>query len=283
MDVILVRKSFEKSNHTQLAQSIFVPVAFVSMLTVASVGYSAYNHSGNNVNTQNDLEELALRVSSEQDRLNQWGQDLVNNESDQINLSISWDQVISGQSQIASRSLPSRRHSSQIRDVKPSIKIISAKILQKYRHRRMGALPNGWPLKQGRISSKYGTRGSRKHKGMDIAVNTGTPVFAVEAATVVRSKYVRGYGNLVELKHSDMYSTRYGHNSKILVKKGQHIEKGHVIALSGNTGRSTGPHVHFEVRQSGVAINPFKYLGAMKHFSLASNIPISQYVRVSSR
>jgi murein DD-endopeptidase MepM/ murein hydrolase activator NlpD len=282
MDVILVRKSFEKSNNTQFAQSIFVPVAFVSMLTVASVGYSAYNYSGNNANTQNDLEELALRVSSEQDRLNQWGQDLVNNESDNINLSISWDQVISGQSQIASRSLPSR-HSSRIKDVKPSIRIISAKILQKYRHRRMGTLPNGWPLKQGRVSSKYGARGRRKHKGMDIAVNTGTPVFAVEAATVVRSKYVRGYGNLVELKHSNMYSTRYAHNSKILVKKGQHVDKGEIIALSGNTGRSTGPHVHFEVRQSGVAINPFKYLGAMQHFSLASNIPISKYVRVSSR
>jgi murein DD-endopeptidase MepM/ murein hydrolase activator NlpD len=118
---------------------------------------------------------------------------------------------------------------------------------------------------------------------MDIAVNSGTPVFAVEAATVIRSKYVRGYGNLVELRHSNMYSSRYGHNSKNLVKKGQRIKKGHVIALSGNTGRSTGPHVHFEVRQSGVAINPFKYLGAMKHFSLASNIPISKYVRVSSR
>ncbi|WP_069471297.1 M23 family metallopeptidase [Candidatus Marithrix sp. Canyon 246] len=282
MDVILVRKSFEKSNHTQLAQSIFVPVAFVSMLTVASVGYSAYNHSGNNANPQNDLENLALHVSSEQDRLNQWGQDLVNNESDQINLSISWDQVISGQSQIASRSLSSG-NSSKINDVKPSIKIISAKILQKYRHRRMGTLPNGWPLKQGRVSSKYGARGSRKHKGMDIAVNTGTPVFAVEAATVIRSKYVRGYGNLVELRHSDMYSSRYGHNSKNIVKKGQRVDKGEIIALSGNTGRSTGPHVHFEVRQSGVAINPFKYLGAMKHFSLASNIPISKYVRVSSR
>jgi len=283
MDVILVRKSFEKSNHTQFAQSIFVPVAFVSMLTVASVGYSAYNHSGNNANTQNDLEELALRVSSEQDRLNQWGQDLVNNESNNVELSISWDQVISGQSQVASGSSLPGRHLSRIKDVKPSIKIISAKILQRYRHRRMGTLPNGWPLKQGRVSSKYGARGSRKHKGMDIAVNTGTPVFAVEAATVVRSKYVRGYGNLVELRHSNMYSSRYGHNSKNLVKKGQHIEKGHVIALSGNTGRSTGPHVHFEVRQSGVAINPFKYLGAMKHFSLASNIPISKYVRVSSR
>lgn len=281
MDVILVRKSFEKSNNTQLAQSIFVPVAFVSMLTVASVGYSAYNHSGNNANTQNDLESLALRVSSEQDRLNQWGQDLINNESDNVNLSISWDQVISGQ-QIASRSLPDRE-SSKINDVKPSIKIISAKILQKYRHRRMGTLPNGWPLKQGRVSSKYGPRGRRKHKGMDIAANTGTPVFAVEAGTVVRSKYVRGYGNLVELKHSDMYGTRYGHNSKNTVKKGQYVEKGQVIALSGNTGRSTGPHVHFEVRQSGVAINPFKYLGAMEHFSLASNIPISEYVRVSSR
>ncbi len=282
MDVILVRKSFEKSNHTQFAQSIFVPVAFVSMLTVASVGYSAYNHSGNNVNTQNDLENLALRVSSEQDRLNQWGQDLVNKESDNTDFSVSWDQVISGQSQLASRSL-ANPHSSRIKNVKPSIRIISAKILQKYRNRRMGTLPNGWPLKQGRVSSKYGPRGRRMHKGMDIASNIGTPVFAVESATVVRSKYVRGYGNLVELKHSDMYSSRYGHNSKLIVKRGQHVDKGEMIALSGNTGRSTGPHVHFEVRQSGVAINPFKYLGAMKHFSLASNIPISQYVRVSSR
>jgi len=166
--------------------------------------------------------------------------------------------------------------------VKHSIKTVSLKILKKYR-RTKKSLPAGWPVRYARVSSPFGRRWGRMHKGLDLAAKTGTPVYAVESGVVTRSKYLRGYGNLVEIKHSKMYKTRYGHNSKRLVKVGQKVRKGQVIALVGSTGRSTGPHVHFEIRQNGTAINPVRYLGAMRHFSLSDNVKLSKYVKLTKR
>lgn len=300
VEVIPVKTALEKDADSRLARSIFVPVAFVSMLTVATVGFSAYSHySGQSRHhapmptskiSQDNLESLAMRVEIEQTRLNKLGKQMISKNNPQdTDFSLSWDNVISGKTHVAqTKQAPPRLSSKTFSprptiDVKRSIKVVSEKILQKYRYRRMGILPKGWPLRQGRVSSKYGWRGRRMHKGLDIAANTGTPVFAVEGGIVLRSKSVRGYGKLVELKHGDMYSSRYGHNSKLLVKAGDRIYKGQVIALVGSTGRSTGPHVHFEVRQSGVAINPIKYLGAMDSFSLAESLPLTKYVKVSKR
>jgi len=85
------------------------------------------------------------------------------------------------------------------------------------------------------------------------------------------------------LRRQREYSTRYAHNSQNLVEVGDYVYKDQMIALVGSTGRSTGPHVHFEVRQSGVAINPIKYLGAMDSFTLSENIKLSEYVRLSKK
>ena len=167
--------------------------------------------------------------------------------------------------------------------IKHSIKTVSLKILNKYR-RRKKSLPAGWPVRYGRVSSLFGRRWGRMHKGIDIGSPTGTPVYAVESGVVTRSTYQRrGYGNLIEIRHSDMYMTRYGHNSKRLVKAGQKVRKGQIIALVGSTGHSTGPHVHFEIRQNGKAINPVRYLGAMRHFSLSENVKLTHYVRLTKR
>jgi len=207
-----------------------------------------------------------------------------------FDFSLSWDNFINDQPHLAHRpeqphltqNLASLSRFSPITELKHSIQIVSRDLLRQYRS-KVKSLPEGWPLKQGRVSSKYGWRGRRMHKGIDIAAKRGTPVFSVEEGVVLRSKYVRGYGNLVEIQHSDMYSTRYGHNSKILVKVGDQVSRGQVIALVGSTGRSSGPHIHFEVRQSKVAINPLKYLGAMEHFALTENIKLSEYVKLSKR
>ncbi len=120
----------------------------------------------------------------------------------------------------------------------------------------------------GRISSRFGYRVDpitrrRKsfHKGIDIAAPKGTPVYAAEAGTVHMAKYVRyGYGNLIVLKHSSDFSTYYGHLSKILVSKNNRIKKGDLIGRVGTTGRSTGPHLHFEVRKGNKALNPEQYI-----------------------
>ncbi len=197
--------------------------------------------------------------------------------------SLSWDSIINDRPYFAqSKDRGPISRFSPIAELKRSIQIVSRNLLRQYRS-RVKKLPEGWPLRKGRVSSKFGWRGKRMHKGIDIAAKRGTPVYAVDDGIVERSKYVRGYGKLVEISHSEMYSTRYGHNSKNLVQKGDVVFKGQVIALVGSTGRSSGPHVHFEVRQSGVAFNPIKYLGVLEDFTLTENIKLSEYVKLSKK
>ncbi len=127
------------------------------------------------------------------------------------------------------------------------------------------ATPKGWPTK-GWLTSYFGMRkspftGKRvMHEGLDIAANVGTPVVATADGVVARVKYSPGYGKMVIIDHGYGYRTVFGHNSKILVKAGQHIKRGDVIAKVGNTGRSTGPHLHYELRLNGVPIDPRKTL-----------------------
>ena len=121
-----------------------------------------------------------------------------------------------------------------------------------------------WPTK-GVFTSGYGWRWGRMHKGIDIANNTGTPVVAARDGIVSYSGWSGAYGYLVEIAHSDGESTRYAHNSRLLVKKGQVVPRGARISLMGSTGRSTGPHLHFEIRRAGgAAFNPLVKLPARK-------------------
>lgn len=116
-----------------------------------------------------------------------------------------------------------------------------------------------WPVR-GRISSSYGPRWGRMHHGVDIAVNTGTQVKAAARGRVSFAGWGGDYGYLVVIDHGSGVETRYAHNSKLLVSAGQYVNRGQVIALSGNTGNSTGPHVHFEIRYRGNSVNPVQYL-----------------------
>lgn len=117
-----------------------------------------------------------------------------------------------------------------------------------------------WPTK-GVFTSGYGWRWGRMHKGIDIANNTGTPIHAARQGVVTFSGWSGAYGYLVEIAHGDGDSTRYAHNSRLLVSKGQMVSRGMKISLMGSTGRSTGPHLHFEIRRSGgAAINPLSKL-----------------------
>lgn len=116
------------------------------------------------------------------------------------------------------------------------------------------------PISGGRFTSGYGKRWGRMHKGVDWAVSVGTPVYASSAGTVSVAGAVRGYGYAVYINHPDGRQTRYGHLSKVLVSSGQTIEQGEKIALSGNTGRSTGPHLHFEILIEGSQVNPLNYM-----------------------
>lgn len=114
-----------------------------------------------------------------------------------------------------------------------------------------------WPTIGRRITQYFTWR----HTGIDVGISTGTSVYAVLDGVVETSSWNRGgYGYQVVLRHSNGLKTRYAHNSKLYVSAGQEVFKGDVIALSGNTGRSTGPHLHFEVIVGGVRVNPFLYV-----------------------
>lgn len=113
---------------------------------------------------------------------------------------------------------------------------------------------------RGRISSRYGMRNGRMHRGLDIANRIGNSIKAADGGKVTFAGYKGTYGYLVELDHGNGYKTRYAHCSKVFVKKGEKVYKGQHIANIGNTGRSTGPHLHLEVIKNGVHQNPIKYV-----------------------
>jgi murein DD-endopeptidase MepM/ murein hydrolase activator NlpD len=129
-------------------------------------------------------------------------------------------------------------------------------------------LPAGRPIRKGWISSYYGMRndpfsGKREHHdGVDLAGKEGSQVIAVASGVVTWASDRYGYGNLVEVNHGNGYVTRYGHNKEVLVKVGEKVAKGDELALMGSTGRSTGPHVHFEVLYNGRSQDPIKYISA---------------------
>ncbi len=122
------------------------------------------------------------------------------------------------------------------------------------------------PLSGGRISSGFGYRqspggkGSTNHQGVDFATPIGTSIYAASGGTVSASGWSGGYGNMVLITHPDGSKTRYAHLSKCLVSVGQTVSQGEKIALSGNTGQSTGPHLHFEIILNGTPVNPLNYL-----------------------
>lgn len=114
-----------------------------------------------------------------------------------------------------------------------------------------------WPSTAGYRISQYF---SWRHHAIDIAIPLGTPIFASDAGTIISAGWLTGYGNQVVIDHGNGLKTRYAHSSKLLVQKGQTIERGQMIALVGSTGRSTGPHIHFEVFVNGTRTNPLQYL-----------------------
>ena len=128
------------------------------------------------------------------------------------------------------------------------------------------AIPSRAPLAVGSTSSSYGLRthpvlgGTRAHKGIDLAAPTGTPVYATADGVVGKAEWFSSYGLYVSIGHGADLETRYAHMSRLAVAAGERVRKGDVIGYVGSTGRSTGPHLHYEVRVSGEAVNPIPYM-----------------------
>lgn len=130
----------------------------------------------------------------------------------------------------------------------------------------MAKVPLAMPLRSAfRYSSGFGSRWGRKHEGIDMALPTGSTVYSTADGVVIYAGWQRGYGNVVRIQHELGIETRYGHLSKIHVTQGQRVSRGTRIADSGNTGRSTGPHLHYEVRVNGAAVDPMKFIKAAQN------------------
>ncbi len=134
-----------------------------------------------------------------------------------------------------------------------------------YNHDKFSRTPSIWPTR-GRISSRYGARahpifgGVRPHEGIDIDAPKGTPIMAAAGGRVIRAGWKVGYGLTLLIDHDYGYRTFYAHCSKLKVKRGDLVERGEIIALVGNTGVTTGPHLHYEVMIDGVSKNPSNYI-----------------------
>ena len=125
-----------------------------------------------------------------------------------------------------------------------------------------GAPLFAWPIEGGTVTSSFGERGNSFHDGIDISAPVGTPVRAAQAGEVIYSDVLRGYGNVIIVRHRDGFATVYAHNARNLVQAGQQVQRGAVIASVGDSGRTNGANLHFEVRKDNVARNPLYFLPA---------------------
>jgi len=156
--------------------------------------------------------------------------------------------------------------SAEVKDREQQLGVLENLMLS--RNVQLAAQPAGPPVVGGYVSSLFGMRTDpftgelSMHSGMDFAGSEGQAVDSVAAGVVTWAGDRSGYGNMVEIDHGNGYATRYGHNETILVHVGEVVKKGEVIALMGSTGRSTGPHVHFEVLYNGVSVDPARFVKA---------------------
>ena len=141
-------------------------------------------------------------------------------------------------------------------------------IVQRLRDKaaELNHIPSIRPVDGGYISSGFGRRRDPfsgricRHEGVDFSARKGSKIYATAQGVIRSAKYERGYGYTVEINHENGIVTRYAHNAKLLVKRGQRVDRGDVIAYLGNSGRSTAPHLHYEVRVNGVAQNPLNFI-----------------------
>lgn len=128
------------------------------------------------------------------------------------------------------------------------------------------SVPSRMPLEGAQLTSSYGMRthpvlgGRRKHTGIDLAAPTGTPVYAAADGIIGRADWYSSYGLYISINHGASMETRYAHLSRLAVAAGDNVKKGDLIGYVGSTGRSTGPHLHYEVRVEGLAVNPIPYM-----------------------
>jgi murein DD-endopeptidase MepM/ murein hydrolase activator NlpD len=225
---------------------------------------------------QADLDALTLRIGQLQAqmlRLNALGERLVSQgDLDQAEFNFDAVPAMGGpQDVLPEKSVPFNDFlgmldelDREMADREQKLSVLESVLLNRSLSERV--MPSGRPVNDGWLSSRFGKRndpftGKREfHKGLDFAGRKGDDIIAVGDGIVSWSGKRNGFGNMVEINHGNGYATRYGHNQRNLVKVGDTVKKGELIALMGSSGRSTGPHVHFEVLRNGKAVNPSRFL-----------------------
>ncbi len=140
------------------------------------------------------------------------------------------------------------------------------------------SIPSRMPVENTRMTSDYGTRNDpfggnrRNHQGIDLAGPIGTPIYATADGIVSKAEWFGGYGRFIEIEHGGSFQTRYGHMSALNVTENQRVKKGEIIGYMGSTGRSTGSHLHYEVRIDGAAVNPLPYMRTADYVLAAGEI-----------
>jgi murein DD-endopeptidase MepM/ murein hydrolase activator NlpD len=228
-------------------------------------------------NAQADIDALTLRIGQMQAqmlRLNALGGRLVSqSDLDQGEFDFNAVPALGGPEDFAHReSVPLADFLSmldqletEMEDRDQKLSVLESLLLSRSLSERV--MPSGRPVEDGWLSSRYGKRndpftGKQDfHNGLDFAGKKGSEVIAVGDGVVSWAGKKSGYGYLIEINHGNGYATRYGHNQSHMVKVGDTVKKGQQIALMGSTGRSTGPHVHFEVLRNGKKVNPSSFIG----------------------
>ncbi len=148
------------------------------------------------------------------------------------------------------------------------------------------AVPSRMPVEGASLTSGYGMRnhpvlgGRRQHRGVDLAMPTGTPVYATADGMISKAEWFSSYGLYIAVEHGAAIQTRYGHLSRLAVAAGQPVKKGDLIGYVGSTGRSTGPHLHYEVRIAGAAVNPVPYMqGNVRNAPVATPAPVTTWAQ----
>ena len=226
---------------------------------------------------QADIDALTLRLGQMQAqmlRLNALGGRLVGqSDLDKAEFDFNAVPAVGGPEDVANRqSVPLADFLSmldqleaEMEDRDQKLSVLESLLMSRSLNERV--MPSGRPVEDGWLSSRYGKRNdpfSGKqdfHKGLDFAGKKGSEVIAVGDGVVSWAGKKSGYGKLIEINHGNGYATRYGHNQSHMVKVGDTVKKGQQIALMGSSGRSTGPHVHFEVLRNGKKVNPSEFIG----------------------
>lgn len=301
MNIILVSKFKGRPYRIQIGSPLQLTLLFIFVLLVAScVAFAGFwwGHSQNSTdqvssmqteiqlqrelieqtrfNTQADLDALAARLGQIQahaTRLNALGQKLVKiAKIDSAEFNFDETPGVGGPDEndmaVANMDFGSQIDTmvSELDEREQQLGVLETMLINS--NVKEEVFPEGRPIKLGWVSSYYGTRTDpfsgrlQFHKGMDFASKSGSDVMSVAGGVVTWAGDRYGYGNLVEINHGNGLVTRYGHNERISVHVGDTIKKGQKVAEMGSTGRSTGPHVHFEVLQNGRQINPLKFVQA---------------------